>query len=90
MAKGAAHAIRLSALLASQALRFPRQLIDLSGSLLLVQSPEKIGRFAKPVGGPASVGITLPLLPLLPLLWRGSAAHVVVGLAQAIESLLRA
>lgn len=76
LAEGVAHAFRLGLLLLRQTLRFTSQFIHLSGSLLLVQPAEQIGGFAEPVGGAASIGVTLAL--------RCGAAHVVVSLTQTV------
>jgi hypothetical protein len=50
--------------------------------LLLVHAAKEAGSFLQAIGGAARFGLAL--------LWRSCAAHVVRGLAEAIERLLDA
>jgi hypothetical protein len=72
----------LGFLFLGQTIGFARHLVETSVGVLLLRASEQVGGFAEAVGGAAGFGVTL--LP-----GRG-AAHVVVSLLQAFESLLNA
>ena len=82
LAEHVGHAVGLLALFGGQAIRFASQRIELAGGLFLLLATQQIGGFAQALGGTTGVGFTLPL--------RGRAAHVVAGLANAVQGLLDA
>jgi hypothetical protein len=63
-----------------QTIGFARHFVKASIRVLLLGAAKKVGGFAEAVGGAAGFGVAL--------LAGGGLAHVVVGLLQAIESLL--
>jgi len=67
-------------LLLRQAVGGLRHGVEAGGGVLLFDSAKQIGGFAQAVGGAAGIGRAGIL--------RGGAAHVVAGLAQAVERLL--
>jgi len=63
-------------LFGGEAIGFAAQLIELARCLLLLFATQQIGGFAEAIGSAASIGFRLPL--------RGSSAHIVIGLANAV------
>ncbi len=75
-----AHVIGLLLLLGRQLLRCLGHRVEASGGVLLLRAAKQVCGLAQAVGGTAGIGRAGVL--------RGSAAHVIVGLAQALECLL--
>src|SRR5580658_1071805 len=76
-----AHVIRLLFLLGGQLIGRFSHGVQAAGGVLLLHAAEQIGGLAQAVGGAAGVGRTGIL--------GDGAPHVVIGLAQAVERLLR-
>ena len=76
-----AHMVRLLLLLGCQLIRRLRHGVDAARGVLLLRPTEQVGSFAQAVGRAAGIGRTGVL--------RSRAPHIVIGLTQAIERLLR-
>ncbi len=76
-----AHVIGLLLLPGSQLVGGLRHGIEAAGGVLLFQTTEQVGGFAQAIGRAARIGCAGIL--------RDGALHVLVGLAQAVERLLR-